>query len=143
MAQTAAMRKVAGRLRIDLAQYREMARFVRFGAEVDQATLGQLRRGERELDVLKQGAHAPLPLEREVVLLYAAVRGYTDEVAVDQLRRFEERLYDVMDLQHADILVAIRETRDLSADTEARLDEALTAFRDDFLAEHAPAPATG
>ena len=143
LAQTAAMRKVAGRLRIDLAQYREMARFVRFGAEVDQATLGQLRRGERELEVLKQDAHAPQPLEREVVLLYAAVRGYTDEVPVDQLRRFEERLYDVMDLQHPDILVAIRETRDLSADIEARLNEALIAFRDDFLAEHTPAPVAG
>ena len=143
LAQTAAMRKVAGRLRIDLAQYREMARFVRFGAEVDQATLAQLRRGERELEVLKQDAHTPLSLEREVVLLYAAVRGYTDEIAVDQLRRFEERLYDVMDRQHPDVLAAIRDTRDLSADTEARLDQALTAFRDAFLAEHAAAQVAG
>lgn len=143
MAQTAAMRKVAGRLRIDLAQYREMARFVRFGAEVDQATLSQLRRGERELEVLKQDAHVPLSLEQEVVLLYAAVRGHTDEIAVDQLRRFEERLYDVMDRRHPEILAAIRDTHDLSADTEARLDEALAAFREDFMAEHAPAPAAG
>jgi len=143
MAQTAAMRRVAGRLRIDLAQYREMARFVRFGAEVDQATLAQLRRGERELEVLKQDAHVPLSLEHEVVLLHAAVRGHTDEIALDQLRLFEERLYDVMDHQHPEIMAAIRDTRDLSADTEARLDEALTAFRDAFLAEHAPAPAAG
>ena len=143
LAQTAAMRKVAGRLRIDLAQYREMARFVRFGAEVDQATLAQLRRGERELEVLKQDAHTPLSLEREVVLLYAAVRGYTDEIAVDQLRLFEERLYDVMDRQHPNVLAAIRATRDLSADTEARLDQALTAFRDAFLAEHATARVAG
>jgi F-type H+-transporting ATPase subunit alpha len=143
LAQTAAMRKVAGRLRIDLAQYREMARFVRFGAEVDPATLAQLRRGERELEVLKQDAHVPLSLEREVVLLYAAVRGHTDDIAVDQLRLFEERLYDVMDRQHPEILAAIRDTRDLSADTEALLDEALIAFRNAFLAEHAPARAPG
>ena len=141
MAQTAAMRKVAGRLRIDLAQYREMARFVRFGAEVDQATLAQLRRGERELEVLKQEAHVPLSLEHEVVLLYAAVRGHADEIAVDQLRLFEERLYEVMDREHPEILATIRDSHDLSADTEARLDEALTAFCDAFLAEHTPAPA--
>jgi len=138
LAQTAAMRKVAGRLRIDLAQYREMARFVRFGAEVDPATLAQLRRGERELEVLKQPAHTPLSLEREIVLLYAAVRGYTDEIAVDQLRRFEEELYAAMDARHADILAAIRDTHDLSPDTEARLDAALTAFRDAFVAALAP-----
>jgi F-type H+-transporting ATPase subunit alpha len=143
LAQTPAMRKVAGRLRIDLAQYREMARFVRFGAEMDQATLAQLRRGERELEVLKQDAHMPLSLEREVVLLYAAVRGYTDEVAVDQLRLFEERLYDDLERRHPEVLAAIRETRDLSGDTEARLDEALAGFRDAFLAAPAAAPGGG
>jgi F-type H+-transporting ATPase subunit alpha len=139
MAQTPAMRKVAGRLRIDLAQYHEMARFVRFGAEVDEATLQQLKRGERELEVLKQDAHAPLPLEREIVILYSAVNGYTDDVPVDQLRRFEQQLYDVMDREHSQVLAAIRDTKDLSADTEARLNEALTSFRGAFAAA-APIP---
>jgi F-type H+-transporting ATPase subunit alpha len=143
MAQTAAMRKVAGRLRIDLAQYREMARFVRFGAEVDQATLTQLRRGERELEVLKQDAHVPRSLAHEVVLLYAAVRGHTDEIPVDQLRRFEQRLYEVMDRRYPGILATIRDTRDLTAETEARLDEVMVTFREAFLAEPAPAPAAG
>lgn len=143
LAQTAAMRKVAGRLRIDLAQYREMARFVRFGAEVDEATLAQLRRGERELEVLKQDAHTPLSLEQEVVLLYAAVRGYTDPVAVDQLGRFEQQLYQVMDRQHSELLAVIRETGDLSAETEARLGAALTAFRDAFVAEQHSAQPVG
>lgn len=133
MAQTPAMRKVAGRLRIDLAQYHEMARFVRFGAEVDEATLQQLKRGERELEVLKQDAHAPLPLEREIVILYAAVHGYTDDVSLDQLRRFEQQLYEVMDREHPEVLAAIRDTKDLSAETEARLEEALTSFRHVFL----------
>jgi F-type H+-transporting ATPase subunit alpha len=133
LAQTAAMRKVAGRLRIDLAQYREMARFVKFGAEVDEATLVQLRRGERELEVLKQEAHAPLPLEREVVILYAAVNGYTDDVPVERVRPFEAQLYDFMERRHPEVLATIRETGDLPAGTEERLRGALRDFHDAFL----------
>jgi F-type H+-transporting ATPase subunit alpha len=139
MAQTPAMRKVAARLRLDLAQYHEMARFVKFGAEVDQATLDQLRRGERELEVLKQDAHAPLPLEREIVILYAAVRGFADKVAVGQLRLFEEELYAFMDREHPDVLAAIRDTQDLSAGLETALRRALDAFTAAFLAAH-PSP---
>jgi F-type H+-transporting ATPase subunit alpha len=141
MAQTAAMRKVAGRLRIDLAQYGEMARFVRFGAEVDEATLAQLRRGERELELLKQDAHAPLSLELEVVGLYAAVNGYADEVPVDQVRRFERELYAFMERERPDVLAAIRETRDLATDLERRLRDALGRFRHTFGAAPASAPA--
>jgi F-type H+-transporting ATPase subunit alpha len=135
MAQSPAMRKVAGRLRVDLAQYHEMARFVRFGAEVDDATLMQLRRGERELEVLKQDAHVPLSLEREIVILYAAVQGHTDDIPLERLRTFEARLYDFLDRQHPEVLATIRDTADLSADTEARLTEALTSFRDAFIKE--------
>jgi F-type H+-transporting ATPase subunit alpha len=136
MAQTPAMRKVAARLRLDLAQYHEMARFVKFGAEVDQATLNQLRRGERELEILKQDAHAPLPLEREVVILYAAVRGFADPIAVGQLRLFEEELHSFMDREHAEVLAGIRDTRDLSAEVEAGLERALQAFVAAFLLAH-------
>jgi F-type H+-transporting ATPase subunit alpha len=133
LAQTPAMRKVAGRLRIDLAQYREMARFVKFGAEVDEATLAQLRRGERELEVLKQGAHEPLPLEREIVILYAAVNGYTDDVPVERIGRFEVELYDFMEAHHPEVMTAIRETGDLTAAIEERLGAALRDFHDGFL----------
>ncbi len=143
MAQTAAMRKVAGRLRIDLAQFHEMARFVKFGAEVDEATLGQLKRGEREQEVLKQDAHVPLPLEREIVILYAAVNGYTDDVALERLRRYEELLYPFLEREHPEVLRAIRETRDLPQDAEARLRQALTAFRSVFDAEASPQKASG
>jgi F-type H+-transporting ATPase subunit alpha len=122
-----------------LAQYHEMARFVKFGAEVDQATLDQLRRGERELEILKQDAHAPLPLEREVVILYAAVRGFADRVAVGQLRLFEEELYSFMEREHLEVLAGIRDSRELSAEIEAGLERALAAFVASFLAAH-PVP---
>ena len=143
MAQTAAMRKVAGRLRLDLAQYREMARFVKFGAEVDEATLKQLRRGERELELLKQDAHTPLSLEREIVILHAAVNGYADEIPVEQLRLFEERLHAFMDREHPDLLTAIRETRDLAGETEARLSGALATFQAAFVRETPAGPKAG
>jgi F-type H+-transporting ATPase subunit alpha len=132
MAQTPAMRKVAGRLRIDLAQYHEMARFVKFGAEVDEATLEQLRRGERELELLKQDAHQPLPLERQIVILFAAVNGFTDDIPVERLRSFETGLYTFMDEHHPVLLAAVRTSGDLSAETETKLRQALTDFRDAF-----------
>ncbi len=144
MAQTPAMRKVAGRLRIDLAQYDEMARFVKFGAEVDAATLQQLRRGERERELLKQGAHDPLPLEKEIVVLYAAVNGYADDVPLEAVRAFEEELHAFMDRSHPDLLAELRAAPDLTASLEQRLRAVLGAFRDAFVqarqAASAPAP---
>jgi F-type H+-transporting ATPase subunit alpha len=134
MAQSRAMRKVAGRLRIDLAQYGEMARFVKFGAEVDETTLQQLKRGERELELLKQEAHAPLPLEKEILTLYAAVNGYADDVAVERVRAFEEQLHQYVEREHPDVLAAIRATGDLAPDVEERLRHALAAFRASFVA---------
>jgi F-type H+-transporting ATPase subunit alpha len=144
MAQSPAMRKVAGRLRIDLAQYHEMARFVKFGAEVDDATLEQLKRGERELELLKQGMHMPLPLDHEIVVLYAAVHGYTDDLPVDRLRAFEARLLEYMAREHPEVMALIRNTRDLSTEAERRLAAALVAFREVFARESATAEkATG
>jgi len=142
MAQTAAMRKVAGRLRIDLAQHHEMARFVKFGAEVDEATLRQLQRGERELAILRQDAHAPLPLEQEIVILYAAVNGYLDDVPIERLRGFEERLHTFMEEQHPDLLGVLRESRDLSAEAEARLQKALDEFHASFVGAASAAEST-
>ena len=135
MAQTPAMRKVAGRLRIDLAQHAEMARFVKFGAEVDQATLQQLRRGERELELLKQAAHDPLPLEKEIVTLYAAVHGYADDIPLEQVRSFEEELHAFMDQSHPDVLGDIRDARDLTARIEERLRALLVEFHAFFIRE--------
>jgi F-type H+-transporting ATPase subunit alpha len=133
MAQTRAMKKVAGRLRIDLAQYQEMAQFVKFGAEVDQATLDQLTRGEREREVLKQDQHNPLPLEKQIVILYAAVNGYLDAVPVEQVKTYETELLAFMDAGYAGLLHDIGEVKDLSEDAEKNLAEAISRFTREFL----------
>jgi F-type H+-transporting ATPase subunit alpha len=133
MAQTRAMKKVAGRLRIDLAQYHEMAQFVKFGAEVDQATLDQLTRGEREREVLKQDQHNPLSLEKQIVILYAAVNGYLDAVRVEQVKAYEEEIFSFMDAQYPGVLQSIGELKDLSEDTEKNLGQAMSRFTQDFL----------
>jgi F-type H+-transporting ATPase subunit alpha len=133
MAQTRAMKKVAGRLRIDLAQYHEMAQFVKFGAEVDQATLDQLTRGEREREVLKQDQHNPLPLEKQIVILYASVNGYLDAVPVEQVKAYEEEIFAFMDAQYPGVLQSIGELKDLSEDTEKNLGQAMSRFTQDFL----------
>lgn len=140
MAQAPAMKKVAGRLRIDLAQYNEMAQFVKFGAEVDQATLDQLTRGERGRELLKQDQHVPLPLEKEIVILYAVVNGYVDEVPLEQTKTFEEEFFKFMDAQYSGVLRSIRDTKDLTEDTEKTLKEAIQRFKDSFL-KTTPAPA--
>jgi F-type H+-transporting ATPase subunit alpha len=133
MAQTRAMKKVAGRLRIDLAQYQEMAQFVKFGAEVDQATLDQLTRGEREREVLKQDQHNPLPLEKQIVILYAAVNGSLDAVPVEQVKTYETELLAFMDAGYAGLLHDIGEVKDLSEDAEKNLAEAISRFTREFL----------
>jgi len=133
MAQTRVMKKVAGRLRIDLAQYHEMSQFVKFGAEVDQATLDQLTRGEREREVLKQDQHDPLALEKQIVILYAAVHGYLDAVPVDQINAYEEALFTFMETQYPVVLHSIQELKDLSEDTEKILVQAMGRFTQDFL----------
>ena len=96
-AQTKAMKQVAGRLRIDLAQYGEMARFVKFGAEVDETTQRQLTRGERARELLRQVQHAPMPLEQEILVLYAVVNGHFDEVAVKDIGAVESRASRIRD----------------------------------------------
>jgi F-type H+-transporting ATPase subunit alpha len=125
MAQTRAMKKVAGRLRIDLAQYHEMAQFVKFGAEVDQATLDQLTRGEREREVLRQPAQRPLPLERQIVALYAAVHGHLDQVPLPGVAAREEELFAHVAARAPEVLASIRETRDLTPQAEAALARAI------------------
>ena len=133
MAQTRAMKKVAGRLRIDLAQYHEMAQFVKFGAEVDQATLNQLTRGERERELLKQDQHAPLSLEQQVVILYAAVNGDLDAVPVEQVKAYEEQFFTFLEAHYPDVLRSIRELKDLSKETETILREAILRLTREFL----------
>lgn len=127
-AQIKAMKKVAGTLRLDLASYRELEAFTQFGSDLDAATQAKLNRGRRTIEVLKQPLHKPLPVEKQVVILYALTHGFLDSVPVDQILDFEEALYDYFDSHHEDIFEAIRTTKDLSK--ESVLDEAIQAFKD-------------
>ena len=127
-AQIKAMKKVAGTLRLDLASYRELEAFTQFGSDLDAATQAKLNRGRRTIEVLKQPLHKPLPVEKQVVILYALTHGFLDSVPVDQILDFEEALYDYFDSHHEDIFETIRTTKDLPE--ESVLDKAIQAFKD-------------
>ncbi|CCM07999.1 ATP synthase alpha chain [Streptococcus pneumoniae SPNA45] len=125
-AQIKAMKKVAGTLRIDLASYRELEAFTKFGSDLDAATQAKLNRGCRTVEVLKQPVHKPLPVEKQVTILYALTHGFLDTVPVDDIVRFEEEFHAFFDAQHPEILETIRDTKDLPE--EAVLDAAITEF---------------
>ncbi|VMX50108.1 ATP synthase subunit alpha [Streptococcus pneumoniae] len=125
-AQIKAMKKVAGTLRIDLASYRELEAFTKFGSDLDAATQTKLNRGRRTVEVLKQPVHKPLPVEKQVTILYALTHGFLDTVPVDDIVRFEEEFHTFFDAQHPEILETIRDTKDLPE--EAVLDAAITEF---------------
>ena len=127
-AQIKAMKKVAGTLRLDLASYRELEAFTQFGSDLDAATQAKLNRGRRTIEVLKQPLHKPLPVEKQVVILYALTHGFLDSVPVDEILDFEEALYDYFDGHHEDIFETIRTTKDLPE--ESVLNEAIQAFKD-------------
>ena len=135
-AQTAATKQVAGRLRIDLAQYQEMAQFVKFGAEVDQATLDQLTRGERGRELLKQGQHAPMPMAHEVVMLFAVTNGLLDEIPLTEVAAFEKGLLAELEHSQPELLSAIATTGDMPPETEAALGAATASFGTRFLTEY-------
>ncbi|HEW2488200.1 TPA: F0F1 ATP synthase subunit alpha [Streptococcus pneumoniae] len=124
--QIKAMKKVAGTLRIDLASYRELEAFTKFGSDLDAATQAKLNRGRRTVEVLKQPVHKPLPVEKQVTILYALTHGFLDTVPVDDIVRFEEEFHAFFDAQHPEILETIRDTKDLPE--EAVLDAAITEF---------------
>ena len=130
-AQTKAMRQVAGKLRLDLAQYRELAAFAQFGTgELDKTTKAQLERGQRLTEVLKQPQFAPVPLERQVMILYAAVNGYLDDIAIDKVALFETKFYQFMDEKYPDIVKSIAKEKEISSKTEEALIKALKDFKE-------------
>jgi F-type H+-transporting ATPase subunit alpha len=133
-AQIKAMKKVAGRLRIELAQYRELEAFAKFGSDLDKSTLAQLRRGSRLVELLKQGQFVPMPVEKEVVSLFAGTNGFLDEIPIEHVARFERELLELMDLKYEDLLRAIAETKDLTAEITDRLNGVLRPFTDSFKA---------
>lgn len=137
-AQIKAMKKVAGRLRIELAQYRELEAFAKFGSDLDKATLQQLRRGSRLIELLKQGQYMPMPVEKQVVSIYAGTNGFLDEIPAEEVQRYEREMLEMMDLKHADLLAAIAEKKDLMDDIVTRLKSVLREFTDSFKASVNP-----
>jgi len=133
-AQIKAMKKVAGTLRLDLAQYRELAAFAQFGSDLDKATKQKLIRGERLVELLKQPQYQPMPVEEQVVSLYAGTRGFMDDLPVEAVRKFEDGLLDYMRNQRSDILNEIKETQDLSPELDKKLAAAIEEFKKTFKA---------
>ncbi len=133
-AQIKAMKQVAGTLRLDLAQFREMAAFAQFGSDLDPATQKMLKRGERLVEILKQDQYQPLPVERQVLLIYAATRGYVDQYEPAALRRYEEELFPFIESRHPEAFKIISEKKQLSDEVKEKLDAALEAFKKEFAA---------
>ncbi|AGQ23307.1 F0F1 ATP synthase subunit alpha [Lactobacillus helveticus] len=129
-AQIKAMKKVAGTLRTDLAAYRELESFAQFGSDLDQATQAKLNRGQRTVEVLKQPLHDPIPVEKQVLILYALTHGYLDSIPVEDISRFQNELFDNFDSSHADLLKTIRETGKLPDDK--KLSAAIEEFSESF-----------
>jgi len=132
-AQIKAMKQVAGRIKLELAQYREMAAFAQFASDLDASTQRLLSRGARLTELLKQGQYRPMPVEEQVVAIFAGVRGYLDPIAVDQIGRFESTYLAEMRSKHADVLAAIRKEGEISAATEASLKGILDNFAKSFV----------
>ncbi|MBI2060579.1 MAG: F0F1 ATP synthase subunit alpha [Nitrospirae bacterium] len=133
-AQNKAMRKVAGGLRLELAQYRSLEAFAQFGSDLDKATMATLNRGRRLVEILKQGQYEPLSVERQILILYAGTKGFSDNVPVDQVARYERELYSYVETKHPDVLPEIKQKRDLDESLSKKLDAALGEFTKSFLA---------
>ena len=129
-AQIKAMKKVSGTLRLDLASYRELESFAQFGSDLDPATREKLERGKRTVEVLKQDLHKPIPVEKQVMILYALTHGFLDDVEVKDIHRFEQELYAYLDAHETEAIKHIVETKDLPA-TEV-MDEVIAAFKKTF-----------
>jgi len=131
-----AMKQVGGTLKLDLAQYREMAAFAQFGSDLDPASQRLLHRGERLTELLKQPQYSPLSMEREVVLIFAGNQGYLDKLQIDQIRPFERELFSYLEARQGDILDEIKTKREMPDDLRARLAKAMDQFAEVFAAEH-------
>ncbi len=128
-AQVKGMKKVAGRLRLDLAQYREMAAFAQFGSELDKATQAQLARGERLVELLKQDQYQPLPVERQIASIFLGTQGFMDDIPVDAVRDFDKKLMDFIEGTHNAVYRDIKEKKEITDTTREKLLQALTEFK--------------
>jgi len=127
-AQVKAMRKVAGPLRLELAQFREMAAFAQFGSDLDPASKRQIERGERLVEVMKQGQYAPLPVEKQILAIYAATSGCLDGIPASAVQRYERELFTFVEAKHAATLTLLREKKELTDDVKAKVDGVLADF---------------
>jgi F-type H+/Na+-transporting ATPase subunit alpha len=133
-AQIKAMKQVAGTLRLELAQYREMAAFSQFGSDLDQATQRQLNRGARLVELLKQDQYEPLPVEKQVLIIFAGTNGFVDELPLTALKKYERELYSFMESKHPEVFADILKKRELDNDLRAQLTKALEEFKGTFKA---------
>jgi F-type H+-transporting ATPase subunit alpha len=133
-AQIKAMSKIAGTLRLGMAQYRALAAFAQFGSELDNVTQAQLARGQRLTEILKQNQYSPLPIEKQVLVIFAATNGYLDSVAVPDVRRFESEMYAFMDTNYGGVLAKIAQKKALDDEVRSLITEALKAFKEKFVA---------
>jgi len=131
-AQIKAMKQVAGTLRLDLAQYREMAAFAQFGSDLDASTQRMLSRGQRLVEILKQDQYVPLSVENQIVIVYAAINGFIDGVETQQIRRYEEEMRSFLTRAHPEVYAVIREKKEMSDEVKTRLNAALTEFKGIF-----------
>jgi F-type H+-transporting ATPase subunit alpha len=133
-AQIKAMKQVAGTLRLELAQYREMAAFAQFGSDLDQATQRQLNRGSRLVELLKQGQYQPLAVQQQILIIYAGTNGFVDELPLTALKKYEQELNSFIESKHPDIFADILRKRELDSDLRAKLNKALEEFKGIFKA---------
>jgi len=131
-AQIKAMKKVAGTLRLDLAAYRSLAAFAQFCSDLDKATQAQLTRGARTMEILKQGVNQPMPVEKQVISIFAAIKGHLDDLPLEAVSRFERELHLYLDSNAPEIAQSIRDTKDLTPETEQALNEAIIKFKKSF-----------
>jgi len=132
-AQIKAMKKVAGTLRLDLAQFRELEAFAKFGSDLDKSTLSQLARGERMVEILKQNQYVPMTVERQIAIIFAASKGHLDDIAIEEVANFESNLFDYLDANASVQLKAISETGDLSDEQSKDLEKVITDFKNSFI----------
>src|SRR5690606_9884699 len=133
-AQIKAMKRVAGRLRLDLAQYRELEAFSQFGSELDPATQKQLARGQRTVEVLKQPQYAPMPVEQQITIIYAVTNGHLADLPVEKLRAFEYGFHEYRAAQYPQVGEAIRTEKEISKEVEEQLVAGIQAYKETFLA---------
>ena len=133
-AQIKAMKSIAGMLRLDLAQFRELEAFAKFGSDLDKATQQQLTRGYRMVEILKQKQYVPMLVENQVAIIYAGTSGYLDDIELDQVSEFEKGLLDFMDANYRELLDEIKTVGEMSDDAEKKMKKAIEDFKKGFSA---------